>query len=110
MRWWVPVLGIVLAWVLALVVACGPGRPLPEINPDGTAITKFVVGLSVFMSDNWRNSAYYRSADPIMEWPVYVALAADGTGCIVSGEVMTVLHYGDRLVCVDGWRLPRPTH
>lgn len=110
MRWWIPLVAILAAWLLTLV-ACGAGRPLAELNPrPDSAVTQFVVGLSVFMPDTWPSSAYSRSSDLITDWPAYVVLATDGTGCLVSGEIMAMIHYGDRLLCVDGWRHPRPTH
>lgn len=110
-RWWIPLVAIVAAWLLALASCSRGAPPVSALNPEpGKVVSKMIVGMAMYMPDTWPNSPYMRSGDLMTEWPAFIAIAADGTGCIVSGEIMVASHYGDRLYCAGGWRSQRPVH
>ncbi len=94
---------------LLLVTACLGGGHWPEqvsSRPNGTS--RRIQGVSQFQNVyEWQRSGWSRIADGIMNWPVFVVIADDGSACVVSGDVWAIAKAGDYVTCKP-WRIARP--
>lgn len=96
--------------LLVLACACFNGHVLPEsVQPFSVAPnSKPIDGVAALMEQDWQRSGFARPEDPILSFPVLLAVAKDGTVCIVTGDVWAIAKRGDFVTCADRWRLRRP--
>lgn len=93
---------------LALVAAC-LGRPH---WPDTLSLSpipggKRIWDVGVFASaPDWERTPWARPEDVAIA-PVYVAVAEDGTACIVTADVWALAQSGAFVKCPTHWRMPR---
>lgn len=98
-----------ILWLLlsAVVPACGGYvAPLPELTRIENS--RVIRGVEFISSEaSWRASGYWRQGDS-PAGPFFVAIAADGSVCLVSNSVWAVARQGDRISCNTAWRGWRP--
>jgi hypothetical protein len=90
--------------VVAIVVSACGYRSGSSLEPVGG---KRIVGSEEATSHAmWMWSPYSRLTDD-PNYPKFVLIASDGTGCLVPGAVWALAQPGVRLTCPDAWRSPR---
>ena len=95
--------------VVLLLTACfGQGNYLPE-EPEPTQLNvkETVSTVEYTTAQEWYSSPWYRQADMVIEYPVLLAVAMDGTACTIPAKVWAVWQRGRRVHCANGWRFPR---
>ena len=106
-------LGVLLLWALAtalilLVFCCGGQSREPGPVPPASPTAQQVVRVEEYGSTlDWRRSPYWRLADDVIEFPVFVLVATDGTGCIYRTLLRPTVRTGEFWACPAGWRAPR---
>jgi hypothetical protein len=93
---------------LLLLCACFGGNALPEeISPYANGKNRPIQGVTSYANIyEWQQSGYARISDGIMDWPIFVAIAKDGTACLVSSAVWAIAKSGDYVDCAP-WRIRR---
>lgn len=99
-------LGLIL---IGMAFGCARGPIITKPRP-GAANGKATVAMREYTSRlQWQRSGYYREfEDAVREYPVFLAIAGDGTACIVSGAVWAMWQRQDVVVCSEKWRFLRP--
>lgn len=98
-----------LMLLVAAIAACARGPIAPRPSP-GTKNAKVTIGMQAYVGpDRWQRSGYYDPiADMTITYPVFLAVAGDGTACIVEGMTWGAWQRGDVVVCPGRWRFRRP--
>jgi hypothetical protein len=105
---WVLVLWVLAACVVLAVLSCGGRSPEPGPVPAATPTSREVVRVEEYPSTpDWRRSPYWRLADDVIDLPVFMLVAADGTGCIYRRLMRPTVRSGEFWPCPAGWRVPR---
>jgi hypothetical protein len=91
-----------------LLGACFGTNVLPEeISPYPNGKNRPIQGVTSYANIyEWQRSGYAQISDGIMDWPIFVAIATDGTACLVSSAVRTIAKSGDYVDCAP-WRVRR---
>lgn len=76
-----------------------PGRG--DLNAKPTTETREYVTRGA-----WQQSGFYRTGDEAISLPVFIAIANDGTACLIPTDVWAVWRYG-RMVECKSWRIAR---
>lgn len=100
-RWWL------LLFPLFLLACPFGGQGIVREPSLAGKNTKRTVQLFPIFRDRWERSGYDRMDDLILNWPVQLAIAGDGTGCIVSDAIASVWREGYIVQC-DRWRVRQP--
>jgi hypothetical protein len=90
------------------LIGCARSVIEPEPKPtDRNA--KRTVGIGAYASQAaWSRSVYYRPLDDaVIAMPVFIALAADGTACLIDGMIWGSWRENDVVVCQNRWRFQR---
>lgn len=100
---------LAVVWLALAVAGClNYGRVPPEPRlTDRNA--KPTVAMHEYTSRmRWQQSSYYRTGDELIGLPVFLAIAADGTACIVEPAVWALWHEHKVVACPNQWRFARP--
>jgi hypothetical protein len=92
--------------LLVLAAAClngGPGLPAPARVSDRNAKEVRRV-FEVSSRADWQTSGFYRIGDETIDVPLLLALANDGTLCILDGRTWATLRPGQQVACRVPWR------
>jgi hypothetical protein len=91
---------------LLLLAACGTNS-LPDTNPAPAANVRRVARVAALMRDDWEHSGWAVVNDPYFGWPVLLAIATNGSACVIPGPLWAVLKRGDGVACETAWRVRR---
>lgn len=96
--------------ILATIVALSCGGPPAELPPPRGAVAKLTNHMLTYGSiDAWKRSGYYRQNDEIdLSLPITVAVAGDGTACILLASQMVLWTDHTAVTCYSKWRFQRP--
>lgn len=99
---------VAMLCAILLAVGCG-GNTLPPAPRPTDRNAKPTVAMREYTSHvQWQQSGYFRVGDELIDLPVFLAIAADGTACIVSGAQWALWHTHTVVACAERWRRARP--
>lgn len=95
---------------LAIAACLGGGNGIPPEPRAGADNSKVVTDVVIVNSPfEWQRSPYYRFGDDSLQMPIFVAVAEDGTACLLSAERWATFHVNEREPCAGTWRQARPS-
>lgn len=94
--------------IIAVILSCGQAPA--ELPPPRGAVAKLTNRMLTYGSINaWKRSGYYRQNDEIdLSLPITVAVAGDGTACILLPSQMVLWTDHTNVTCYSKWRFQRP--
>lgn len=92
-----------------LLAACSrPGINAPAPVRPGTANSRLISDVQMFTNAQaWQRTAWWRPGDELIEVPVFVLIASDGSACITTGAVWGSAQSRKTYTCSRAWRFPR---
>jgi len=97
-----------LTALLLAASACFQGN-LPEPIPITTKNAKITVSTTMFVSyGRWERSGYFRAdRDAVVNLPVMIAIAQDGSACLIDDKIWALWRERDVVACKTSWRFRR---
>ena len=97
-----------ILWLLSFVVACAYGPRLPEARSTDRNAKITDVLEQYTTRAQWQRSGFFRVVeDAAIALPVQVAIALDGTACIVTHQQWMYWRERAAVACETNWRPKR---
>lgn len=95
-------------WLLMFTACLGGAGGLPPEPSPTDKNAKPTIAMQEYASRfQWQRSAYYRTEDTMIDLPVFLAIAGDGTACIIGGQEWALWREHKVVACPGKWRFPR---
>ena len=98
-----------LGLILLFVIGCLGTHALPPEPSIASSNAKRTIALHEYTTrGSWERTGFFRvDQDVLITLPVRLAIAADGTGCVIEDDVATVWRYDRVIGCATPWRIAR---
>jgi hypothetical protein len=97
-----------LLLMLVLSACYRPGANLPKPARTGDANSRLIVDAQMFTNAQaWQRTPWWRAGDEVIDVPVFVLLASDGSACITTGAIWGSAQPRHVYTCAKAWRFPR---